>query len=522
MGMRIVLIVLMGLIPVMIGRDVYSSSRFFNGLLDEVRIYNRALSEAEIQELYQENGGTSDSVSGLSCTCNTLGMPLDSTSYFSESELDAGGLWQKAILRKGGQVFAQASLAGSEGGFCVQNLLWETSSGTPITDWSGLYGGLDSVGVEFAAERADGTEVVLGSKEVKRSQFDVAVSSDETFPMNGPQASAAFTASPSGGTAPYTYNWTTIMDYSLDGYGHNSWGSSNIADIELPAYGEKYPKYQERWGSINNLHQINLQVKDSAGKVAYAKCTATVTTPQLTGDPALSGSGSQLMRGVDVASGNYHVSSTDLSVSGKGPDFVVTRAYNSLNKKPLSSNSDIKEGEWTFNLDMRAWFGSHSMGREITISPREDGRSQYFYREMDGSWNTLNPGSFDQLVKNVDGTFTLYTQGNLFYTFADPLSSLHGCLKSISDRDGNAITFTHDADNRIIGAKDASGRSYTITRSSDASNKGRIIKVADFTGREVQYTWNSDNMLTDFKNPRGNSTTFTYTDDKLTSIKDPL
>ncbi|MGD9732770.1 MAG: DUF1566 domain-containing protein [Desulfamplus sp.] len=459
----------------------------------------------------------SETSPGLSCTCNTLGMPLDSTSCFSESELDAGGLWKKAILRKGGEVFAQASLAGSEGGFCVQNLLWETTSGTPITDWSGLYGGLDSVGVEFAAERGDGTEVVLGSKEVKRSQFDVSVTADETFPMAGPQASAAFTASPSGGTAPYTYNWTTIMDYALDGYGHNSWSSTSNADIELPAYGEKYPQYPVRWGSLNNLHQINLQVKDSAGKIAYTKCTATVATPQLTGDPSLSGSGSQLLRGVDVVSGNYHISSTDLSVSGKGPDFVVTRAYNSLNKKPLSS-SEIKEGEWSFNLDMRAWFGSHSMGREITISPREDGRKQYFYRELDGSWNTLNPGSFDQLVKNSDGTFTLYTQGNLFYTFADPLSSLNGCLKSISDRDGNAITFTHDADNRIIGAKDASGNNYTITRDTS----GRIIKVADFTGREVQYSWNADNMLTDVKNPRGNSTTFSYTDDKLSSITDPL
>ncbi|MBF0204140.1 MAG: Ig-like domain-containing protein, partial [Desulfamplus sp.] len=34
--------------------------RYFNGLIDDIRIYNRALSEAEIQELYQEGGGTSN------------------------------------------------------------------------------------------------------------------------------------------------------------------------------------------------------------------------------------------------------------------------------------------------------------------------------------------------------------------------------------------------------------------------------------------------------------------------------
>lgn len=446
---------------------------------------------------------------GFSCTCNTLGLPLDSTSCFSTSKHDSGGIWEKVILKKGVKVFAQASLAGNEGGFCVQNLLWETPDGTPITDWSGLYGGLESVDVEFVAERSDGTEVDLGSRKVKQSQFNVEVSADESFPMSGPQAAATFTASPSGGTAPYTYKWTTVMDYVLDGYGHNSWSTTNTAYIELPAYGEKYPAYPDRWGSFNSLHQINLEVTDAAGKVANVKYTAAVTSPQLTGNPSLSGSGSQLLRGVDVASGNYHLSATDISISGKGPDFVATRAYNSnINKK----------GTWAFNLDMRAWFGSHSMGREISIGPREDGRTQYFFSEFDGSWKTLNPGCFDQLVENADGTLTLYTQGNLFYNFADPLSDLHGCLKSISDRDGNAITFTHDANNRIIGAKDAAGRSYTITR----SNEGQIIKIADFSGRNVQYTWNKDNMITEFRNPRGNSTTFSYSSDKLTSIIDPL
>ena len=40
-------------ITVNIGRNLYISTRVFDGLIDEVRIYNRVLSESEIQELYR-------------------------------------------------------------------------------------------------------------------------------------------------------------------------------------------------------------------------------------------------------------------------------------------------------------------------------------------------------------------------------------------------------------------------------------------------------------------------------------
>lgn len=260
--------------------------------------------------------------------------------------------------------------------------------------------------------------------------------------------------------------------------------------------------------SCKSTHPIDLQVTDSSGQQARVQCLAAVTAPALNGDPALSGSGSQLQRGVDVASGNYHLSATDLSVSGKGPDFVVTRAYNSNITKP---------GDWSFNLDLRAWFAWHSMGREITIGPREDGRDQTFYRELDGTWRALNPGNFDQLVSNADGSLTLYTQGNLLYHFADPQGEHFGRLEQIADRDGNALTFGHDSNDRLISATDAGGRLYTITRDSE----GRITQVADFAGRFVSYTWNADDMITAARNPRKLATTYGYSGTRLTTITDP-
>lgn len=52
-------------LPLYLGWDPYGSDRYFNGQLDEVRIYNRALSEPEINELYREvhdNNSTTETV----------------------------------------------------------------------------------------------------------------------------------------------------------------------------------------------------------------------------------------------------------------------------------------------------------------------------------------------------------------------------------------------------------------------------------------------------------------------------
>lgn len=43
-------------LPLEIGRDVYRSTEYLNGLLDELRIYNRTLTDEEISKLYRTDG----------------------------------------------------------------------------------------------------------------------------------------------------------------------------------------------------------------------------------------------------------------------------------------------------------------------------------------------------------------------------------------------------------------------------------------------------------------------------------
>jgi RHS repeat-associated protein len=225
-------------------------------------------------------------------------------------------------------------------------------------------------------------------------------------------------------------------------------------------------------------------------------CLSMVSRPKNYGNPTITGSGSELFKNVDVAKGSYHLSKVDMSVSAKGPSFSFSRAYNSLHKSP-----------WTFAYEMKAQFlGANH--REIAIGPREDGHMQYFFKDMTDKWHALNPGDFDKLVENnVDAGFSLYTQGNRIYNFADPVDAKAGRLETIKDRLNNALTFTYDASNNLTGVADANSRVYSIVR--DASN--RISRVTDFSGRYVTYTYDSHNMITNVRKMRGDAFFDRYT-----------
>jgi RHS repeat-associated protein len=249
-------------------------------------------------------------------------------------------------------------------------------------------------------------------------------------------------------------------------------------------------------------------------------------TQQVFGNPAITGSGSQLFKNVDVANGNYHLSTTDMSVPGVGPSFAFTRAYNSRpdpdSDPDYDDNVDV-QGEWSFGYEMKAEFTDKD-NRQITIGPREDGHYQTYFKAMDDDenasndlWYTLTPGNFDQLVQNSDASnsdafFTLYTKGNRLYTFAAPDETKIGQLSSIQDRLGNALTFEYDA-GLLTSVKDANGRTYTITRDS---NNNRVKRVTGFAvpppavPRYVEYSYDNNGMITAVRNMRGGLDRYSY------------
>ena len=289
-------------------------------------------------------------------------------------------------------------------------------------------------------------------------------------------------------------------------------------------YRLQYPSLRAVRAGIFDLHGDNIPGNDtlvgnwsSVVTCTEAPCLDATVLPNSYGDPAVNGGGSQLFKQVDVASGNYHLSVTDMAVDGKGPAFSFSRAYNSLALKP-----------WTFAYEAKTAFQAGTGSHEISIGPREDGRMQYFYKDWnDNQWYALNVGNFDQLIENGDGSFVLYTQGNRLYRFANPTTPEAGRLQSIEDRLGNKLAFQYNGNN-LIGATDANGRHYTITR--DANN--RIQRVTEFTtpnhtARYVEYSYDSNGMISNVRNMRGGNHHYSYVGNtgfnsyRLASITDP-
>ena len=240
-------------------------------------------------------------------------------------------------------------------------------------------------------------------------------------------------------------------------------------------------------------------------------CLSTVVRHDDFGNPSLHGS--QLFKQVDIASGNYHFVTSDMSVSGKGPSFSMTRAYNSMG---VTRNGT--PAPWSFSYEMKASFEGSGAAKELVIGPREDGRLQYFFKDfVTKKWTALNPGNFDQIEQNADGSITLYTQGNRLYHFSNPEGAEAGHLQSIKDRLDNALTFNYTSNN-LTGVTDANAHHYTITR--DGSN--RIQRVTDFAQRYVEYSYDSNNMITNVRNMRGGNETYSYVNgSNLSGITDP-
>ncbi len=141
-----------------IGRESDSSGSYFNGLLDDVRVYNRALSAAEIQRLYQSRKFTRYFSIENTCRSATASSTIDTSpcdsGFFedpSTQKVTAAVNWvttqtiaelklTEFLTRWKNEVFRQADWsggAGQEGPISEPNNRFASSTGVDISS-SGL------------------------------------------------------------------------------------------------------------------------------------------------------------------------------------------------------------------------------------------------------------------------------------------------------------------------------------------------------------------------------------------------
>jgi len=473
------------------------------GFLDEVRIYNRPLSESEIQALYNEN--QSPVVTSITPTTGTLSV---ATTY----TITGNNLPETLVAQIEGMTTHCTKLTSSD--TQVEVTCTPLVAGNQrffIKDKPGSEGGVPINGSEnlhvfiTEVELPNITDLYVEESTDPNAIFTFSAVLTDNLPEGyavflnfDNQQGDWFLQTDEGGhmELPNQTDNTHWLNYTLVKPGLRSFRAGIFA-----TQGDQDPSNDILIGNYSDKATCTLPA-----------CLAAVTRANGYGNPAVTGSGSQLFKNVDVANGNYHLSITDISVPGKGPAFAFSRAYNSLSEESK---------QWTFGYEMKATYLPDDIyNRQISIGPREDGHMQYFFKDMDQLWYALNPGNFDQLIENPDGSFVLYTKGNRLYLFANPTDG--GQLQRIEDRLGNALTFNYTGD-YLTNVTNTNGRNFTITR--DANN--RIHRVTDFTNRYVEYSYDSNGMITAVRNMRGDSHRYTYAGTtgndryRLASITDP-
>lgn len=204
---------------------------------------------------------------------------------------------------------------------------------------------------------------------------------------------------------------------------------------------------------------------------------------------------------VNAITGEFFLSTTDLSVAGVGPGLTFNRFYGSS----VADTNDRLGFGWRSNYATRLEIAPGATGSALadasTIWVRQENSSVVsFNRAGDG---TLTPAArvLASLTRQADGTFTLLRRPDQVFTF-----SAAGVLQKVADLNGNTTSLTYTS----AGLLDrATGLNGTYLQFGYDTN-GRLAQVADHTGRKVLYGYNSAGELTSVTDVTGRVTAFGY------------
>lgn len=219
------------------------------------------------------------------------------------------------------------------------------------------------------------------------------------------------------------------------------------------------------------------------------------TVPALStvyGPPSSSNPAGTFAEPVNTATGNYFYQHTDLAMPGRGLPFVFTRTLNVQD----SSNGPFGPG-WTHSYNVVLT----KQGDGTVIVKMGDGHEEY-YDPANGGYQPRDPGVFNTLVKNADGSFTLTQKNQTRMAFNST-----GQLTSISDRNGNSLSFTYNGAGNLVTIADTVGR--VVSLSYNGAN--RLASVTDPIGRQVTYAYDANGRLVSDTDPKGGVMQYHYT-----------
>ena len=209
----------------------------------------------------------------------------------------------------------------------------------------------------------------------------------------------------------------------------------------------------------------------------------------------------------EVATGNFLHTSTDLFMPALGPDFDITRTYNSRDRR-----SGPFGRAWTFTYDQRLIETTDGVSLFV-ICRQGNGKRERFVQNPDGTY-TAPPDLAAVLVKHADGTLTLTEQDGAQRRF-----DTDGRLMAWVERHGKTMTMRYDDTGFLLSLSDANGRTVAFTKGGN----GKIASVTDPAGQVFRYDYDTDGNLVGATDPLGSTTRYVYdAKHNLVRVIDPL
>jgi RHS repeat-associated protein len=221
---------------------------------------------------------------------------------------------------------------------------------------------------------------------------------------------------------------------------------------------------------------------------------------------------------VELSTGNYYTSATDISIAGRSPALQVGRTYNSLD---ASTDGPFGYG-WSSPQSMR--LEGDTVNGNNTQSVVQENGAVVGFTQVGSVW--VPPSRvLATLTHNGDGTWTFTRRARDQFTFNSggkliAATSINGFAGSPSPTvtDAYTSTFAYDGSGRLSTVTDAAGRTLTYSYNAD----DRVESVEDSASRTVSYDYNTAGDLTDVTDVRGNDTHMTYDEfHRLLTLTDP-
>jgi RHS repeat-associated protein len=187
---------------------------------------------------------------------------------------------------------------------------------------------------------------------------------------------------------------------------------------------------------------------------------------------------------VNCVTGNQTDTQTDLTVGGRGPGLSWTRTYNSQAAVAQAEHGAFGWG-WTGSYTAHIVFATRGEEKTPTAVVVLDNGSATPFEKPGETWVPTTPLVQATLV--AEGSNYVYTLPNQSKLTFDE----HGRLSSETDRNGNSVTMSRNAEGRLESIADAAGRKLTLAYNAE----GMVESVKDPMGHIVKYTYEGGNLV---------------------------